>query len=263
MAGTIALADSGYLILGTSAMMLMMLLIITFALLFQRKLARKAKEFQEIEKLMQRQELQSAYFVIEGQEQERKRIAAELHDNIGGLLATLKIYSDLSLKQNDQHEIERLNGKINEIGTTLGLEVRKLSHELDLRTLSGFGLKVALQHLCEAITESGKITVTPVIDITTPVDEGLSLQLYRISQELFTNTLKHAEATRIRIEVTQIDNEVTLIYEDNGRGFDTQTAKAGMGLQNIQSRVNKINGRLTLDSSANGTTCIIEVNGNG
>ena len=71
-------------------MVLMMFTIILFVYFFQRKLATKAKAYREIEKLMQQQELQSAYFLIEGQEQERKRIASELHDNIGGILATLK-----------------------------------------------------------------------------------------------------------------------------------------------------------------------------
>ena len=259
MAGQVGLTEGTYLILGTSAMVLMMLAIIAFALSFQRKLARKAQEYREIERLMQKQELQSAYFVIEGQEQERKRIAAELHDNIGGLLATLKIYSDLSLANLEHEDVNRLNNKMNEISITLGEEVRKLSHELDLRTLSGFGLKVAIEHLCEAITGSGKIVITPVIDISRPVIETQSLHLYRIIQELITNTLKHAGATQIRIELTQIDDDVTLIYEDNGHGFDMRAVKSGMGMQNITTRVNQINGKLTFDSSSSGTTCIIEI----
>jgi signal transduction histidine kinase len=263
MAGETGLTEATYLIIGTSAMTLMMLSIISFALAFQRKLARKAKEYREIEKLMQKQELQSAYFVIEGQEQERKRIAAELHDNIGGLLATLKIYSDLSIAKPGEEDAVRLNHKMNELSVTLGEEVRKLSHELDLRTLSGFGLKVAVEHLCEALTNSGKILVTPVIDIHRPVLESQSLHLYRIIQELITNTLKHAQAARIRIELTQIDEDITLIYEDNGQGFDLRAIKKGMGMQNIGTRVNQMNGKLTFDSSSNGTTCIIEIINHG
>jgi hypothetical protein len=240
-------------------MLLMVFAIIAFAVVFQRKLAKKAKAYREIEKLMQKQELESAYFVIEGQEQERKRIAAELHDNIGGLLATLKIYSDLTLSKDEASAIKRLNDKINQISGTLGSEVRKLSHELDLRTLSGFGLKVAVQHLCEAIADSGKILVTAVIDISKPMAEEKALHLYRIIQELFTNTLKHAQATHVRIEITQIEEEITLIFEDNGQGFDVNSATEGMGMQNIRSRVNRIDAQLTVDSSIKGTTYIIEV----
>jgi len=252
--------DLTYLILGTSAMVLMMVAIIAFIYLFQRKLSAKAKAYVEIEQLMQKQELRSAYFLIQGQEQERKRIAAELHDNIGGILSTLKIYSDLLVKQSEPGEIERLNTKINTISDNLTTEVRKLSHQLDLRTLSGFGLQVAVGQLCDAINDSGKIVVTSVIDIETIVKEEISLNLYRIVQELFTNTLKHAMATQARIELSLIDQDITMIYEDNGKGFDIHDpAIMGMGMQNIYSRANHINGKLTVDSSANGTTYIIEL----
>lgn len=254
------LSDVGYLVMGTASMLIMMLAIIGFMIAFQRKLTKKNKAYQEIEKLMQKQELRSAYALITGQEEERKRIAAELHDNIGGLLATLNIYSDLVVRKADSAEIAHLNIKINDLSSTLVQEVRKLSHKLDLRTLSGFGLGVAVEQLCEAIARSGKVTVTPLIDIQNPIDDSNMIDLYRIIQELFTNTLKHSHATHIRVEVTQIEDDITLIYEDNGRGFDVSTVKQGMGMDNILSRVNRMHAKLTLDSSSNGTTYIIELN---
>ncbi len=254
------MSNSAYLVLGTSSMVLMMMAIIGFIYLYSRKLSAKAREFKEIEQLMQKQELRLAHFLIEGQEQERKRIAAELHDNIGGLLATLKIYSDLVLTKSDLDEVTRLNEKINSISSTLSAEVRQLSHELDLRTLSGFGLKVALEQLCEAINGSGKLKVSSFIDMHKPFHDDISLHLYRIVQELFTNTLKHALATTVRLEVSQIENDLVMIFEDNGRGFDTAAGgKTGVGLQNIRSRANRIAGKLTIDSSANGSTFILEV----
>ncbi|WP_448634631.1 sensor histidine kinase [Pedobacter panaciterrae] len=253
-----------YLLLGTSSMVLMMVAIIWFVFAFQRKLAAKAKAYKEIEELMQKQELKSAYVLIEAQEQERKRIAAELHDNVGSLLATLKIYSDLSVTHADPDYIKELNGKMNVIAEDLGLEIRKLSHKLDLRALSGFGLKAALLQLAEAINESGKLKVLAVIDIASPLPEEISLQLYRIIQELFTNTLKHAMASEARIEITVIDRDVTLIYEDNGKGFDiNDQASMGMGISNIKSRVGHINGKLTFDSLSNGITYIIEITNYG
>jgi len=259
MAAEVGFSELSFLVLGTLSLLLMALSVIGFAVMFQRKLARKAKEFQEIEKLMQKQELQSAYSVIQGQEHERKRIAAELHDNLGGLLATLKIYSDLSLTKTEVADIKRLNDKISKISATLGDEIRKLSHELDLRTLSGFGLNVAVKHLCEAINDSGKIKVSSFIDISARMSEEASFHLYRIVQELFTNTLKHAYASNVRIELNRIDDEITLIFEDDGQGFDVNAARSGMGIQNIRSRVNRINGRLTMDSSSKGSTFIIEL----
>lgn len=260
MANEENMSDLIYLVGGTASMVIMMFAIISFVYVFQRKLAAKTKAYSEIEKLMQNQELQSAYSLIEGQEQERKRIAAEMHDNIGGLLATLKMYSDLSVAQEDFNEVKRLNGKMNILTENLGQEVRKLSHKLDLRTLSAFGLKVAVQQLCEAITESGKMKAMAVIDLSGPIAEDLSLQLYRIIQELFTNTLKHAMATESRLEITLIAQDITVIYEDNGKGFELNPAGyAGMGISNINSRISRIKGRLTFDSSLKGTTYIIEL----
>ena len=254
------MTQSAYLVLGTSSMVLMMLIVILFINLFQRKLSAKANAYAEIEKLMHKQELQTAYALIEGQEIERKRLAGELHDNIGGILATLRIYSDLTLEKSEITEIQRLNSKISGLTESLSNEVRKLSHELDLRTLSGFGFKVAINQLCEAITGSGKLIVVSVIELQKPINEVISLNLYRIIQELFTNTLKHAMAKEARLELTLVDNEITVIYDDNGRGFDTNDSNlSGMGLNNIRSRISHINGKLTIDSSSRGTTYIIEL----
>ncbi len=254
------MSQIAYFVLGTSTMVLMILAIIWFVYNYQRKLEQKAREYANIEQLMQRQELQSAYAVIQGQEAERKRIAGELHDNIGGLLATLKIYSDLNMVKEDLSDIRRLNVKINELTDQLGQEVRKLSHELDLRTLSGFGITVALRQLCETISGSGKLQCTALIELPSPIGDQVALNIYRIVQELITNTLKHAGATKARVEVSLIDGEITIIYEDDGQGFDVATMQSGgMGLQNIRRRAALINGRLTIDSSERGTTCILEV----
>jgi len=79
-------------------------------------------------------------------------------------------------------------------------------------------------------------------------------------QELFTNTLKHAQATQIRFEITQLNDEITIIFEDNGVGFDVEAAAhKSMGLQNIRSRVSRLQGDLKIQSSPNGSTFIIEI----
>lgn len=252
-----------YFVLGTSFMVVMMMTIILFVFRFQKKLADRNRAFQEIEKLMRQQELRSAYVILEGQESERKRIAAELHDNIGGLIATLKIYSDLTLDDKSLPEVTRLNEKINGLTENLGQEVRKLSHELDLRTLSGFGLKVAVQQLAEAITSAGKLNVTTAVEITASIEDQVALNIYRIFQELLTNTLKHAEATQARIEIVNVGTELTVIYEDNGRGFDAGNRMTqGMGLKNIYARSELIHAKFSIDSSSKGSTFIIEIDPN-
>jgi len=241
-------------------MVLMMASIILFVYLFQKKLAKKDKEFREIELLVKQQELESAYSLMQGQEEERKRIAGELHDNIGSLVATIKIYSDLTLNEVLEPKVHKLATKINELTYTLAREVRKLSHELDLRTLSGFGLKVAIEQLCQALTDSGKLEVDYYLDLNESIKDEVSLHLYRIIQELFTNTLKHSLATKVRIELLRMEEDLTLIFEDNGKGFsEGDTALNGMGLQGIRSRLSKINGRFHIDSNSKGSTFIIEI----
>jgi len=267
MAGEIQINDLVSLVLGTSGMLVMLMAIIAFAFLFQRKLIKKERAYREIEKLLQKQELKSAYAIIEGQEDERRRIASDIHDNMGSMLATLKIYSDLIVGQPQDIEMKRLNTKINEIAETLTDEVRKISHSLDASTLKNFGLQAAIEQLCEAIRDSGKVQVVSFIDLNNQVDGETSLHIYRIVQELFTNTLKHANASSVRSEITQTKDYLSIIHQDNGIGFDTAAPQSdSMGLQNIRSRVGKLNGEFKIQSSSDGSTFIIEIplkHGNG
>ncbi|WPR73301.1 sensor histidine kinase [Algoriphagus sp. NG3] len=248
------------LVLGTSSMLLMLAAIIFFAFLFQRKLNKKQQAYREIEKLLGKQELKTAYSLIEGQDQERKRIAGEIHDNIGNLMATLKIFSDLVLQKAQDPEVKRLNMKINDITETVTAEIRKIAHSLDTGVIQNFGFNPAIDQLREAIQSSGKIEFFTQIDIDNKLSKNISLHLYRIIQELITNTLKHGQATKIRLEITQLENEISAIYEDDGVGFDANaTSKHGIGLPNIQSRVNHMQGELTIHSGERGSTFIIEI----
>lgn len=248
------------LILGTSAMLVMSMAIISFAFVFQRKLLKKQKEYSDIETLLKQQELKSAYQLIEGQDEERKRIAADVHDNIGSLLATLKIYSDLASNKTKDPEVAKLNEKVSDLIDKVITEIRKISHSLDSGTLLQFGLEAAVGQLCEAIRNSGKVKIDSIIDITQGVSQDFSLQTYRIIQELFTNTLKHAGASTVRLELTQTDGMLTLIYEDDGVGFDVhQVYQNSLGLKTIQSRAQKMSAEVKIESGNSGSTFIFEI----
>jgi two-component system, NarL family, sensor kinase len=248
------------LVLGTSALLVMITFVISFAFLFQRRLIRKQKEFSEIEAMLKKQELASTYALIRGQDDERKRIASDIHDNIGSMLATLKIYSDLIVKRPQDDESFHLNQKINWLIEGLILDIRKISHSLDTGTLTDFGLRKAIEQLCETIHNSRKVDLKCILDLESPIGADASLHLYRVIQELFTNTLKHARATRIRIEITEVTGEISIIYEDNGIGFDPATqSNTSMGLRNIRSRILKLGGELSIQSSPLGSTFIIEI----
>lgn len=260
MDGEAQLNDILTLVLGTLGMLVMLVGIIAFAFLFQRKLIKKERAYRDVEKLLQKQELQSAYKLIEGQDEERKRIAAEIHDNVGNVLATLKIFSDIVVEKEHTPEIRLLNIKINDIVEELTKSIRKISHNLDSSTLKNFGLSVALQQLCQAIQDSGRLQISCIVDLQKPIEGDPSLQIYRIVQELFTNTLKHAKASKVRFEITQLNGEISIIHEDNGVGFDPKkTFNSSMGLQNIKSRTTRLNGEIKILSSNSGTTFIIEI----
>lgn len=252
---------SGYiLIIGSLGMVVIISSFVVFVYLYQRKMIRKQKAFDEIEKLMQKQEMNSTNSLIEEREAERKRIAEDLHDNLGSLLGTLRMYSDLLVEEGEVANLKRLAGKISDIAVQTATETRRIAHELD-SGIKLFGLKAAIDRLVEAVTESHQINATATVNLESALDDKLMLNLYRIVQELINNTLKHAHASEIRIEMSEVNDEyVSLIYEDDGIGFDHSINGKGMGLRNIQSRTERFKGTISFDSAiGRGATCIIEI----
>ncbi|MDZ7650378.1 MAG: histidine kinase [Cytophagales bacterium] len=119
------MSETFTLVAGTLVIVIITFVVLAFAYLIQRKLIQKERDYREIEQLLQSQELKSIYSLMDGQEQERKRIASDIHDSVGSMLATLKIYSDLVLDKEQNEELLRLNNKINEIAENLTNEIRK------------------------------------------------------------------------------------------------------------------------------------------
>jgi len=240
---------------------LLMIMLVTIILFATAKYFRKQQAYQEIENLLRKQELQSAYATIEGRESERKRIAEDLHDSMGSILHSLRIYSDLIMENSPNEETQRLAGKLSELTEQTANETRRISHELGASTLKHMGLQEPIQQLCQAIRDSQKVEVISTVSVQSSLANELTLNIYRVVQELLTNTLKHAKATKIRLELAEIANDyLSLIFEDNGQGFDAASVKAGMGLQNLRARVERFQGTITFDSNpTHGTTVIIEI----
>ncbi len=254
---------NGYvLVIGSTAMILLFSLFITFVYLYQRKMVKKQEAYREIELLLKKQELKSAYLLIEGREAERKRIAEDLHDNLGSILATLRLYSDLLAEKNTDPETKRLAERIASLTEQTATEARRISHNLSAGAIAQAGLKPPVEQLCEAIRQSHRLQIDTSIDVTTRLSGEITLNVYRIVQELFTNTLKHARATHVQLEISEIQGEyLSIIFEDNGIGFDISQPANGIGLQTIRARLDRIQGSLTIDAAKNkGTTVIMEVN---
>lgn len=211
----------------------------------------------EIERLINEQQVKTYESQLEGEAQERKRIASELHDRVGGLLATLNLHFEVLTEKKELLE-EGL--QIQQLIKASIDEVRTISHNLHGIGQSK-GLYNSLEQLRYGIASSGKIDMNlfyEIGDIILP--EIVNSELYKIVQELSTNTLKHAKAKKITVQLSVIENVLHLIYEDDGVGFDVDTSKKGLGILNVAERVEKCNGTWHIDSKiGRGTTVIINI----
>ncbi|PKK37412.1 hypothetical protein BWI96_05960 [Siphonobacter sp. SORGH_AS_0500] len=254
-ASSIPTDNTFILIFGTFTLLSVVFALILFAFLFQRKLIRKQQAFRQIEKLLQRQEIKATYAVLQAQEDERKRIAVDLHDRLGSRLAAVKLFFQAIPGTNEAltKGTELLDGAVT--------EVREIAHNLTSGVLIKFGLTAALLDLKETLEASRQLTIHLFIH---PADLRLDIQtetsLYRIVQEIVSNALKHAKATELTVQLTLHETWVVLMVEDNGVGFAPTLVKRGMGLQNVEDRLNKMGGKLTIDTGlGRGTTLTIEL----
>ena len=253
----IALALGGSLALGS---------IIAF-LIFKntkrkQKLAEQEKslETQKLATVLKEQELTTIDAMIEGQEKERQRIANDLHDDLGGLMANVKLHFN-ALKDKDSPE---LYSKTNNLIEEAYQKVRSVAHAKNSGVIAKQGLLKAVQHMADKVSVSNKIKIE-VLDygLDNRLENSLELTLFRIIQELVTNVIKHSKASEVTIHLTNHDDSINIMVEDNGIGFNpnqiTKTNK-GKGISSIDKRVEHLDGKLTIESEKNkGTTVIIDL----
>lgn len=248
------------LVIGSSAMLLMATFVVFFVFMYQRKLLRKQMEYARVEELLRKEELSNAYKVLEAKDIERQNVARELHDNVGSILTSLNIYLDTLGDENDKSKFDQKLARSQQIGREATDEIRKLSHRLASVSLQHFGLETAVKDLIQTVTANNSIKFDFSLSLVDELEYQTSLNLYRILQELVNNTLKYAKASRINLQIHTINSEyLSFIYEDNGTGFDVSNSTKGMGLLNIRSRIESMNGDLTIDSTHRGSSFIIEI----
>lgn len=256
------LTNQVILIIGSGGMLFLATGIITFIYLYQRKLIKRKIAYQEIENLLRKQELKSAYALLEGQDMERQRIAEELHDNLGSVLVTLSMYAHSIQRAGTDEEREDFMCKIIAISTQATEVTRRISQKLDSGAMRHFGFVVAVKDLVQAVNKTNGIQIETHIDLQSEIPNEIGLNLYRVLQELINNTMKHACASKINIDLSQVKTEyISLIYEDNGTGFAiSEVRHRGMGLRNIQARVDKMNGQVTFgEKSKTGFSAAFEI----
>ncbi|GAA4737000.1 hypothetical protein GCM10023229_14500 [Flavisolibacter ginsenosidimutans] len=196
---------------------------------------------------------------VDAQEKERKHLSTELHDNINQLLASAKLMLDAAKTNPELHDI-CLRKCEEAIGEGIS-EIRNLSHALAAPSFAAGGFTSAVKDLADRINLSGKINVQTSLcteDEINPLSEKAKIALYRIIQEQMNNTLKYAKASGIHIEVKPQNKKVYLRIADDGVGFNPGEKAKGIGLRNIENRIEFFSGKMNLVSSPN-KGCVLQV----
>jgi PAS domain S-box-containing protein len=205
---------------------------------------------------------------VRAQEEERKRIAREIHDGLGQMLTAIKFNLEIleDMINAGAEERERIADMKNLLDSVMK-EARELSYNLMPSVLDDFGLVPALQLLSEQFMNRTNIQIIfQTHGISERLDPQLEIGLYRIAQESLNNIAKHAEASEVNIQVIYHTEGIRLVVEDNGKGFIDQpkrkraTGKGGMGLINMRERATTLGGMFTIDSARDkGTLITVEI----
>ena len=238
------------LLASTGLLFTLALLVVLFVLHYQKRLLQQKIILQTMEQERQ-QDLLNA--LVEGQEQERGRLAKDLHDDVGALLMA----TNLQLNQ-----LERTLDHPTQRSTFLTLcktllqdsirSVRAVSHDLLPPTLERFGLLVALQHLSGSFSRTDQFIVKVEAQLGQHrLTKAQEIGLYRVIQELLNNTAKHSQGNQAWISLNLHQGVIHLSYQDDGVGFDSEQQTQGLGLKNLHTRITMLGGHLTIASQPN------------
>lgn len=234
-------------------MLLLALGVVFFVVVYQKRLIRHQQHLRELQAARQKQVLEAS---IEAQEAERRRVAKDLHDEVGAMIALVKLQVGQFMSGSaDPAKLEsglRVKQQLDEVMVS----VRRISHNLMPAVLEKFGLVQAIESMKRAVPADAAVSFDfSCNDTERRLNAKVELAIFRGLQELLSNTLKHSKATAIRVDLTFKPKEVELSYSDNGIGFvqnleEEQGLKSrpGLGLTNLKSRIELINGEITLIS---------------
>lgn len=241
-----------YITLLISSIILLIMLIV-FLLVFH-----KLREKASVQKALSKEQNKHFKAVLEAQEEERKRIAGELHDSVGPLLSVTQLYiSDLAdVSGNKTSEEEELFSKSLKILEEACNETRNISHNLMPGVLIRSGLISAIRELINKVNKTARFKIYfDSNGLKNRFEENIEIANYRIFQELLNNIIRHANASEIMVNLDANKNQLHLNIKDNGKGFDVEKIKStpGIGWKSIYSRLSLINGRAEITSDKSGT----------
>lgn len=221
-------------------------------------------EIQKTEKILKEHELNTIDAMISGQEKERERLASDLHDSVGATLAAAKLQFDHLKsnkgKLNNEDELFEKTGVLLEEAYT---EIRAMAHLKNSGVIAKNGLLPAVEKLAKNASGANGLQVeVQDFGLNERLENSLEIMVFRVIQELVTNIIKHSKASEANISITQHKDILSIIVEDNGLGFDIKKmhSKDGMGLANIERRVEHMEGSMEVDSThGKGTTVLIDI----
>ena len=256
---------------GAAFLLVFLLLLLALAGLLinrQKRLIAEQHEdlaYQEVNRVLKEAELETTYAWLEGQEEMRKKVGQDLHDRIGSMLSTLKLYFSAidekvdQLKEDNKGRFQKVNALIDETVD----EVRRISHDMVSVILTKFGLKAQLEEMARRIQNTGTIEVElNIFGMQERLDGELEIKIYRVIQELVSNALKFSKASLLIIQLNRFDKVINIMVEDNGIGFNLEKAEAkgGLGLKSVRSRIHDLNGSISIDTDhGKGTTISIDI----
>jgi signal transduction histidine kinase len=225
-------------------------------------------ERQKIKELEKDRQIVATHAVLQGEETERKRLAQDLHDGLGGLLSGVKLKLT-NMKGNfvlSQEYVNHFDNALSLLDNSIS-ELRRVAHNMMPESLVKYGLKDALQDFCNQIDSDKKVKIHfQFFGEEKRIESSIETTVYRIAQELINNSLKHAEASELIVQLILKEARVHLTVQDNGKGFDPNTVDTtkSAGLKNIRARVESFGGRIDLISTpGQGTEVTVEFNSIG
>jgi len=227
-----------------------------------KHLQAQAADLQEANKTLQKEmkekkELQDQLLetVILTEEKERKRIASDLHDGLGPVLSAVNLFFEAYIDAPTGTEKNNIETKLKVIINDAIADVSRISHNISPHILENYGLTAALKTFIDQLNNSDKIKIELRIDNLNRFELKHELTVYRTITELINNTIKHANSNKIEISFEQTGDILKIRYEDDGSGFsklNTLNDNNGMGIQNIQNRIESLGGNITFSNAENG-----------
>jgi len=250
--------DSQIIVIILIAILVLLLMAVALVLFFffsRKKIIATELEKATLEITYQKDLLHST---IETQEEERKRIAQDLHDAISAKLNVVSLSTNVLIDGKlEKEEQEQTLQHILSVTTKTLESSRRLAHNLLPPILENFGLQAAIEELCDEFISSKKVTVDYDIIYNDLLSKSNELHIFRIIQELLNNSVRHGKAENVQLKINDNNEQLTIEYSDNGTGFDIESVnkKKGIGLRNIESRVDILDGKLSYHSEiGNGAT---------